>query len=62
MYEINALLNKYGKDSEQLDVLSIVPMHILQDNGRFYEYIRNSNNKQVFFSSVFECLMKYQLI
>jgi hypothetical protein len=45
MYEINALQNKYGVESEQIDVQSIVPMNILKENEKFYEYIRNSNNQ-----------------
>lgn len=45
MYEINGLLNRYGPDSEQDDVLSIVPMNILRGNDSFYQYIRNSNNE-----------------
>jgi hypothetical protein len=45
MYEINALLNRYGGDSEPNDVQSIVPMNILRENEKFYEYIRNSNNQ-----------------
>ncbi len=45
MYEINAMQNRYGVDSEVNDVQSIVPMNILKENERFYEYIRNSNNQ-----------------
>ncbi len=45
MYEINGMLNKYGVDSEPNDVQSIVPMNILKENEKFYEYIRNSNNQ-----------------
>jgi hypothetical protein len=45
MYEINTLLNKYQRDSEPNDVQSIVPMNILRENEKFYEYIRNSNNQ-----------------
>ncbi len=45
MYEINAIQNKYRVDSETVDVQSIVPMNILQENEKFYEYIRNSNNQ-----------------
>ena len=45
MYEINGLLNKYGTDSEEEDILSIVPMDILRGNENFYQYIRDSNNE-----------------
>jgi hypothetical protein len=45
MNEINGYLNKYQVDSEVEDVQSIVPMHILKANEKFYEYIRNSNNQ-----------------
>jgi hypothetical protein len=45
MYEINAMQNKYGVDSEPDDVQSIVPMSILKGNETFYEYIRNSNDQ-----------------
>jgi hypothetical protein len=45
MNEINGYLNKYQVDSEAEDVQSIVPMHILKANEKFYEYIRNSNNQ-----------------
>lgn len=45
MYEINGLLNKYQPNSEQMDVISIVPMNILKENEKFYEYIRESNNQ-----------------
>ncbi len=45
MYEINAMQNKYRVDSETVDVQSIVPMHILKENEKFYEYIQNSNNQ-----------------
>ncbi len=45
MYEINGMLNKFGVDSEPNDVQSIVPMNILKENEKFYEYIRNSNNQ-----------------
>ncbi|CAF0750530.1 unnamed protein product [Adineta steineri] len=44
MYEINALQNKYGIDSESNDVESIVPMDILKGNESFNEYIRKSND------------------
>ncbi|CAF3479483.1 unnamed protein product [Adineta steineri] len=45
MYEINALQNKYGIDSESNDVESIVPMDILKGNESFNEYIRKSNDE-----------------
>ncbi len=45
MYEINTIQNKYRVDSETVDVQSIVPMNILQENEKFYEYIRTSNNQ-----------------
>ena len=45
MYEINVLQNKYGIDTETIDVESIVPMNILKENIKFDEYIRNSNNE-----------------
>ncbi|CAF2931903.1 unnamed protein product [Rotaria sp. Silwood2] len=45
MYEINALLNQHQADTEHNDVQSIVPMNILKENEKFYEYIRNSNNQ-----------------
>ncbi|CAF2119309.1 unnamed protein product, partial [Rotaria magnacalcarata] len=44
MYEINVLQNKCNANSEDNDVQSIVPMHIVKGNENFYEYIRDSNN------------------
>ncbi|CAF2555162.1 unnamed protein product [Rotaria sp. Silwood2] len=47
MYEINVLQNKSNANSEDNDVQSIVPMHILKGNENFYEYIRDSNNQKI---------------
>ncbi|CAF0789150.1 unnamed protein product [Didymodactylos carnosus] len=45
MYEINVIQCKHRSDTEQNDVQTIVPLHIIKSNKSFYDYIVASNNR-----------------
>ena len=44
LFDINDTLNEtFGNEKSSQDVVSIVPMSILQEDKRFFDYIYNSN-------------------
>ncbi len=46
MFEINCkLMETFRKTTNNLDIVSIVPLDILESNTQFFDYIRNSNEK-----------------